>query len=151
MYWFFTAFRSDRECATDSVQISEKMRRRPCQCLDKRSEKKAWAVHGCLNGVLGPGQTEEGETCEEQSQEHAHISVWHQGDCSRGIVKMCKDFIPNFGDKRTGFWPDGSTSSGYYGWLFVFWRLAYNYMWYIVYWSIEATENLGSTWSVLSQ
>jgi hypothetical protein len=37
----------------------EKLRRRPWQWLDKRSGKKAWAVHGCLNGMPGSMQTEE--------------------------------------------------------------------------------------------
>jgi hypothetical protein len=44
----------------------------PWQWLDKHSRKKAWAIHGCLNEMLGSEQTEKGETGEEQSQEHAH-------------------------------------------------------------------------------
>jgi hypothetical protein len=34
--------------------------------------KKAWAVHRCLNGMLGLEMTEKGETREVQKQEHAH-------------------------------------------------------------------------------
>jgi hypothetical protein len=30
------------------------------------------AIRGCLNGMLGSGKTEEGETGEEQCPEHAH-------------------------------------------------------------------------------
>jgi hypothetical protein len=67
-------------------------------------------------------ETEKGETGEEQSQEHAHFfsltsrrlftknsfwqakqsiphtSVTFNGEC----VKICKDFAPNFSDKKTG-------------------------------------------------
>jgi hypothetical protein len=42
----------DSECAWDFVQMSEKVRRRPWQWLDKRPGQKAWAVHGRLNGKL---------------------------------------------------------------------------------------------------
>jgi hypothetical protein len=34
--------------------------------------KKAQAIHGCLNYVLGSEQTEKGKIGEEQSKEHAH-------------------------------------------------------------------------------
>jgi hypothetical protein len=75
----------------------------------------------CLNGMLGSGQTEKGETGKEQSQEHCslfsliskglfiknsfwqaeqsipHTTVTFHSDC----IKMCKDFSTNFGD-RTG-------------------------------------------------
>jgi hypothetical protein len=57
-------------------------------------------------------ETEKGKTGEEQSQEHAyiknlswqakqsilHITITFYGNC----MKMCEDFTPNFGDKRTG-------------------------------------------------
>jgi hypothetical protein len=35
-------------------------------------EKKARAEYGCLNGMLGSGHAEKGETGEEQNQENAH-------------------------------------------------------------------------------
>jgi hypothetical protein len=38
------------------------------QWLDKRLGKRAWAIQGCLNGMLGSGQTEKDETVEEQCQ-----------------------------------------------------------------------------------
>jgi hypothetical protein len=35
--------------------------------------KKAGAVHGCLNGMIGLGQTQnKGKSGEERSQEHVH-------------------------------------------------------------------------------
>jgi hypothetical protein len=40
---------SDSECASNFVQISEKMRRRTWQWLSKCSWKKTWTVHDCLN------------------------------------------------------------------------------------------------------
>jgi hypothetical protein len=39
----------------------------------------------CLNGMLGSVQTEKGEASEEQSEEHAHVFLCHQGDCSQII------------------------------------------------------------------
>jgi hypothetical protein len=75
-----------------------------------------------LNGTSKLTKTEKGETGEGQSQEHAlhfnftlrgllkknlsqqakqsilHTTVMFYGD----RMKMCEDFAPNFGDKRTG-------------------------------------------------
>jgi hypothetical protein len=34
--------------------------------------EKVVAMHVCLNGMLGSGQIEKGETRKEQSQEHVH-------------------------------------------------------------------------------
>jgi hypothetical protein len=45
------------ECASDFMQISEKAQQRPWQWLDKHLRKKVWSVRGCLNGMLGSGQT----------------------------------------------------------------------------------------------
>jgi hypothetical protein len=56
--WFFASFyleplsglmrfrdESDSECASNFVEISEKVQQRPSQWLDKRSGKDAWAKH----------------------------------------------------------------------------------------------------------
>jgi hypothetical protein len=54
--------------------------------------------------MLGSGQTEKGETGKEQNEQLSsrkakqtipHATVTFYGDC----VKMCEDFVPNFGDK----------------------------------------------------
>jgi hypothetical protein len=53
----------------------------------------------------------DGETCEGQSQEHAHYILWHPGKPNSQFriltvtfygnrVKMCEDFSANFGDKK---------------------------------------------------
>jgi hypothetical protein len=52
------------------VQISENVRRRPWQWLDKRSGQKAWAVNGCLDGLIISQQTEQGEADEEHAEWH---------------------------------------------------------------------------------
>jgi hypothetical protein len=58
-----------------------KVRRRPWQWLDKCLGKKAWTVHG--NSTLT--ETENGETGEEQSQDHVHHFIWSQGYCTQRI------------------------------------------------------------------
>jgi hypothetical protein len=68
---------SDKGTASNFVQVSEKVRRRPWEWLDKRLGKTVWDVYRCLNGMLGLGQTEKGEAGEGQSQEHAHYFLWH--------------------------------------------------------------------------
>jgi hypothetical protein len=59
---------SNRETASDCVQILEKVRQKLWQYLDERSGKKARAVHGKSKLT----DTEKDETGEEQSQERAH-------------------------------------------------------------------------------
>jgi hypothetical protein len=95
---------SDKGAASNVAKNSEKVRRRPWQWLDKRSGKKAWAYTESPNSP----RPKNGETGEEQSQEHAHHFLWHQLDCSQGqrvnsayccdfygdCVKMCEDFAP---------------------------------------------------------
>jgi hypothetical protein len=103
----------DTGTASNFLQILQKVRRRPCQWLDKRSGKRQWAVH--RKSILT--ETKEGERDEEQSQEHTHQflsfimnsswqankSILHTTVTFYGDwVKMCPDFVPNFGDKRTG-------------------------------------------------
>jgi hypothetical protein len=68
---------SDKGIATDFVQISEKVLRRPWQWLDKNSGKTAGVVHGKSRLT----ETEKGETDEE----HTYNLLWHQGDCSLRI------------------------------------------------------------------
>jgi hypothetical protein len=71
--------------------------------------------------MLSSGQSEKGDTDEEQGQEHAHNFLLHQKDITENsswqskqsvphtavtfygdCLKICEDFAPNFGDKRTG-------------------------------------------------
>jgi hypothetical protein len=116
LLWFCHG--SDKGTASNFEQISEEVWQRLRQWLDKHWGKKAWAV--CGKSKLT--KTEKGKTGEEQSQEHAnnflshhwglftkssswqaeqsipHTIVTFYGDC----VKMYEDFIPIFGDKRTG-------------------------------------------------
>jgi hypothetical protein len=102
------------EYASDFVKVSEKMRERSWQRLDKCSGKKHEPY------TESQDKTKKGKTGEGQSQEHAHnffisrrsftknlswqakqsishTTVTFHGDC----MKMCKDFAPNFGNKRT--------------------------------------------------
>jgi hypothetical protein len=53
--------------------------------LVEEGEGRVQAVHRCLNGMSKLTETEESETGEEQSQEHAYYFLWHQGDCSQRI------------------------------------------------------------------
>jgi hypothetical protein len=66
MYLLWRDFEMDP--AASVHQILCKVRLRPWQWLDKRSGKKACTIHGCLNGMLGSGQTEKGDTSEEKNQ-----------------------------------------------------------------------------------
>jgi hypothetical protein len=59
---------SDKGTASNCVQISEKVRRRPWQWLDKNPGKKSRALHE-RSKLIAP---EIGETSEEKSQEHVH-------------------------------------------------------------------------------
>jgi hypothetical protein len=105
---------SDKGSASNVVQISEKVGRRPWQWWDKRSGKKAWTLHWKYKLT----EIEKGKTGEEQSHDHARNFHWHQWGFSRRIrpgrpnsqfrillwhcVKMCEDFAPNFNGKITG-------------------------------------------------
>jgi hypothetical protein len=60
---------SDSECASDFVQMLERVRRRPWKVLEKHSRMKAWAIHRKSKLT----ETEKGETGEEQNQEHDHF------------------------------------------------------------------------------
>jgi hypothetical protein len=113
---------SHKGTASDFGEISEKVRRRPWQWLDEHSRKEAWGCTRVFEWHARFRADRKGEICEEQGQEHAHIfsltskgffaknpssqakqsiphtTVMFYGNC----VKMCEDFAPNFGDKRTG-------------------------------------------------
>jgi hypothetical protein len=69
--------RSDKCTLSNFVQISVKVWRRRWKRLDKRAEKKAWAVHGKSKLT----ETEKSQTGEEQSRR----CLWHQRDCSQRI------------------------------------------------------------------
>jgi hypothetical protein len=53
--------------------------------LGKHSGKKAWAILRCLNDISKLTETENGETAEHQTQQHAHHFTWQQGGCSQRI------------------------------------------------------------------
>jgi hypothetical protein len=103
---------SDKGRASNFEKISEKIRRRPCQWLDKRSGKRAWAVHAKSKLT----ETEKGETGEGQSQEHFHHYLWHQEyvlagqtansayycDVLRQLYENVRRLLPELWHKRTG-------------------------------------------------
>jgi hypothetical protein len=109
---------SDQGTASNCVQITEKVWRRPWQRLGVQLGQKAWAMRLCLYGMSELIETENSETGEE----HAHHFHSHQGECSQRLrpgrpnsqfhiplwhfdsncMKVCEDFYPNFGDKWTG-------------------------------------------------
>jgi hypothetical protein len=114
---------SVKETALNFVQISEKVRQRPWQCLDKRTGNKPWAVLGKSKLTeTKKKKKKKGATGEEQNQEYDH----HFSLKSRGLstkwssrqaiqsfplttvtfygycLKMYEDFVPNFDEKRTG-------------------------------------------------
>jgi hypothetical protein len=105
----------NNNCAWNLVQILETVCWRPCQWLDKRSRKKAGAVHGYLDDMLGSGRrqvkimliifflTSTGLFTKNPSlqtkQSIPHITVTFYGDC----MKKWEGIAPNFGNKRTGY------------------------------------------------
>jgi hypothetical protein len=94
------------------------VRRRPWKCIDNLSGKKVWPVHWKSKLT----ETEKARWVKSKVKSMLFHSVWHQSDCSKRFrpgkpkqsipratvtfygdsVKMCSDFAPNFGDKRTG-------------------------------------------------
>jgi hypothetical protein len=72
---------ADIETDPNFVQILEDAWWRPWQWSDKRSGKKDWVVY--RKSKLK--ETKKEETGKEQSKEHAHHFLWHQGDTSLTI------------------------------------------------------------------
>jgi hypothetical protein len=59
--------------------------------IEKISGKKARAVRGCLNDMLGSGQTEKGDISVQKIQERAHNLLWHQ---EKEFLLAAKQSIP---------------------------------------------------------
>jgi hypothetical protein len=79
-------------CSSNIVQNSEKMRYRPLQWLEKRSAKKAQAVHrGTILSMekSKPTDTKEGETGEEWVQTYRDRERW---DGWRAKSRTCSPF-----------------------------------------------------------
>jgi hypothetical protein len=118
--WFFNPFiwvvylawcnftmGSNNECASDFVQISEKVRRRTWQRLDVRGRE-----HELYTGIWMIFPNSPKKKKQKSKIKSMLIGfVWHQGDCSQEIryVYYCdvlrqqhengKQFAPNIGDK----------------------------------------------------
>jgi hypothetical protein len=69
----------DSEYALTFLEIWRKCYR------DPDNEKKAWAIHGYFNGMLGLGQAERGERVKSKVKSMLIIFFWYQGDCSQRI------------------------------------------------------------------
>jgi hypothetical protein len=92
---------SDKWTASNLVHISEKVRRRPWQWLDKLSGKKPWAVLGKSHRWKVQTRSIDIKVIVHKEfvlagQTVPHTTVTFYGDCE----KMCEDFVPNFGDKK---------------------------------------------------
>jgi hypothetical protein len=81
--WCDVAIGSIKEQHQILFRSLKKVRRRPWHWLDKRSEKKARAIHGKSKLT----ETEKSETGEVQSQEHTHNFLWHHGDSSQKKIR----------------------------------------------------------------